>query len=118
VPLAETWQKAAQHYDNVVGTAGSGNLGLIASSSKNFAQATNTFADNIATLTPPAGATAAQAKLVAAVRALGSDVTELQQAAISKDPAKANDAQSKVGPDGQAVSSAVVALAQAAQGSK
>lgn len=118
VPLAEAWQAAAQHYDNVVGSAGSGNLGLIASSSRTFAAATNRFADRIAALTPPPGVSSAQAGLVAAVRALGGDVTELESAAVNHDPAKARDAQSKVGPDGKAVSSAVLALAAAAQKSQ
>jgi len=118
VPLAEAWQAAAQHYDNVVGGAGSGNLPLIASSSRTFASATNHFADGIAALTPPPGVSSAQAGLVSAVRALGGDVTELESAAVSHDPAKAQDAQSKVGPDGKAVSSAVLALAAAAQKSQ
>ena len=52
---------------------------------------------------------------MAAVRALGSDVTELQSAATNKNPAAASDAQRRVGPDGKAVSDAVVALAKAAQ---
>ncbi len=115
VPLAEAWQTAAEHYDNVDGGAGTTNLGLIATSSNGFAQATNTFADGIAALTPPPGAARAQAALVAAVRALGGDVQELESAARNRNPAAAADAQRRVGPDGKAVSNAVVALAAAAQ---
>ncbi len=114
VPLAEAWQAAAQHYDNLVGGGGT-NLTLIATASHTFAAATNKFANGIAALTPPAGAAGAQAALVAAVRALGGDVTELQAAATNKDPSAASDAQRRVGPDGKAVSDAVVALAKAAQ---
>jgi len=115
VPLAEVWQKAAQSYATAVGGAGTDNLGLIASSSDKFARQTVEFADGIAALTPPAGAEKAQADLVAAVRALGSDVKELQSAAQNHDLATAKDAQQRVGPDGRAVSAAVVALAAAAQ---
>ena len=115
VPLAEAWQTAAEHYDNVVGGAGTTNLSLIASSSNNFAQATTQFANGIAALTPPTGAAGAQATLVAAVRALGSDVQELESAARNRNPAAAEDAQRRVVPDGKAVSNAVVALATAAQ---
>lgn len=115
VPLAKTWQAGAQHYASVVGGAGTQNLPLIASSSSAFAAATNEFADGIAALTPPPGAAAAQAQLVSAVRALGRDVQELQSAAEHRNLATANDAQRRVGPDGKAVSTAVLALAAAAE---
>lgn len=114
LPLAQAWQTAAQHYDNLVG-GGSTSLAIIASSSGAFVRATNKFADSIAALKPPAGAAAAQAALVTAIRALGSDVSELESAAASKNPTKAKDAESKVGPDGSAVSNAVLALAKASQ---
>ncbi len=114
LPLAQAWQSAAQHYDNVVGGGGT-NLALIASSSSAFAAATGRFADSIAALTPPAGAAGAQATLVAAIRALGRDVSELQSAATNRNPSAAADAQKHVGPDGTAVSNAVLALAKASQ---
>jgi len=115
VPLAETWQGGAQHYASVVGGAGTQNLPLIASSSSAFVAATNRFADGIAALTPPPGAAAAQARLVSAVRQLGRDVQELQFAAEHRNIATADDAQRRVGPDGKAVSEAVLALAAAAE---
>ena len=42
-------------------------------------------------------------------------MSELESAATNSNPAAAKDAESKVGPDGSAVSNAVLALAKASQ---
>jgi predicted small secreted protein len=85
--LTVAYNAAAQRYQQALKTAGS-NISAVATATKAVQQATTTYADGIATLTPPAARAAMVARFVVVLRKFAADQGSFISAAYAKSQAR------------------------------